>query len=204
VELQLKVLDFCSFIQYIEVNQEKGDEFVLNSAYTTLSNCILITVDDKDRCYYDGMVVICDKQIEYAGPAKNTTPKGRILDMHGKIVMPGLVNTHTHSPSSLFRGFGDDLFLMDWLQNYMWPAEKNLTEELAYKGAALSYLEFLEHGMTTNVDMWYFADAVARAVSSSGLRGIIAAGIFSWPTPQSDNSLQDADDFVAKYTGRQD
>jgi len=145
------------------------------------------------------MVVIKDGLIDYAGPEIEIEPEGERIDMKGKIVMPGLVNTHTHSPAALFRGFADDLFLMDWLQHYMWPMEKNLTAQFAYDGASLSYLEFLKNGMTTNVDMWYYADSLAQAAMRIGLRAVIAAGIFTWSTPESDHSLRDADDFVAKY-----
>lgn len=113
--------------------------------------------------------------------------------------MPGMINTHTHSPSVLFRGLADDMFLHEWLTQHMWPAEKHLTEELTYTGSRLGYLEYLSNGMTTNVDMWYFADAISKAASESGLRTVIAPGIFSFATPQSDQSLQDAADYLAHF-----
>ncbi|HHW93876.1 MAG TPA: amidohydrolase [Clostridiaceae bacterium] len=162
-------------------------------------NCILVTVDQEDHIFEDGMLVIEGDTIQYAGPKVEPLPPGKQLNMRGKIVLPGLINTHTHSPASLFRGFGDDLFLMDWLHNYMWPVERHMTAEDAYHGSRLSYLEYLRHGMTTNVDMWYFSESVALAAQSIGLRSLVAAGVFSWPTPESSDSLHCASEFIEKY-----
>lgn len=164
-----------------------------------MHNCTVVTVDRDDHIYADGMVVVQGDTIQYVGPKMLTLPMGKHINMNGKIVLPGLINTHTHSPAALFRGFGDDLFLMDWLQNYMWPVERYMTSEDTYHGSRLSYLEYLRNGMTTNVDMWYFAESVALAAQSIGLRAFVAAGVFSWPTPESENSLRDACDFVQKY-----
>lgn len=164
-----------------------------------LKNCLIVTVDKEDNYFHNGMLIIRNGIIDYVGPQIDYPTDYSVIDMSGKIIMPGLINTHTHSPAALFRGVGDDLFLMDWLQNYMWPVEKNMTAEDAYHGSRLSYLEFLRNGMTTNVDMWYFSDAVAQAAMSVGLRAVVAAGVFAWATPESADSLRDADDFVAKY-----
>lgn len=166
------------------------------STYITLDNCTILTVDQANTCIPDGRICICGSRIESLGHRDIIQAKGIIHNMKGRIVMPGLVNTHTHSPSTLFRGLADDMYLREWLTEHMWPAEKKLTSEFAYYGSRLGYLEYLINGMTTNVDMWYYADSLASAASESGLRSIMAAGIFSFPTPQSDHSLQDAEDFL--------
>lgn len=167
------------------------------STCITLDNCTILTMNQKNTCIPNGRIRICGSRIEALGHKDDIQTKGILYDMKGRIVMPGLINTHTHSPSTLFRGLADDMYLREWLTEHMWPAEKNLTSEFAYYGSRLAYLEYLTNGMTTNVDMWYFADSLASAAREAGLRSIIAAGIYSFPTPQSDHSLQDAEDFLS-------
>ncbi len=171
--------------------------------YTTLINCTILTVNEKDDYYSDGCIILKNNFIHEIGNSKDINPLGQIIDMNKKLVMPGLINTHAHSPASLFRGLGDDLFLEEWLRDYMWPAEENLTADLAYSGAALSYLEFLHNGMTTNVDMWYFTSSVAKAVERIGLRGFIAAGISTDGSIESFDSLESSVEFIEKYIGKE-
>jgi len=86
-----------------------------------------------------------------------------VLDAAGGIVMPGLVNAHTHAAMVLFRGVADDLKLMEWLQKYIFPAEKiNVTAEFVRAGTRLAALEMIRSGTTTFVDMYYFEDQVAE------------------------------------------
>lgn len=174
---------------------------VAESTYLTLDNAMILTVDSCDRFYANGRIVIRDHVIEEIGPSEQIASRGRTVDMSGRLLMPGLINTHTHSPSVLFRGLKDDTYFRDWLEHYMWPAEKHLNAQRVQAGSRLAYLEFLLNGMTTNVDMWYFGDSVARAASESGLRSLLAVGIFSFPTPQSDHSLEDAEDILERAKG---
>ncbi|MHC1770656.1 MAG: amidohydrolase family protein [Flexilinea sp.] len=162
----------------------------------------VLTMDNDNSYYPDGMVSIQGKRIKYVGPFDETKTTGTIIDMTGKLVLPGLVNTHAHSGSALFRSLADDLFLMDWLQNYMWPAEKLQTEESAYIASALTHLEFLQNGITTNADMWYFPNGVARAVLESGLRTLICTTVFTNGSPETADTLKVAADFVEKYKDR--
>ena len=164
----------------------------------TLSNCKVVTVDALDHYYREGRVIIENGRIQAVGAANEIPIQGQEFNLGGRILMPGLVNTHTHSPSSIFRGLADDLPLRIWLEEHMWPAEKNLTADLALLASRLSYLEYLTNGMTTNVDMWYFAESVMQAAKESGLRSFIAAGIFSFPSPESDDSLGAAEAFLAR------
>lgn len=165
----------------------------------TLIHGIVLTMDNSGSYYPDGMLSIEGKRIICVGPFDETRVIGPIIDMTGKLIMPGLVNTHAHSGSALFRSLADDLFLMDWLQNYMWPAEKFQTEESAYIASALTHLEFLQNGITTNADMWYFPNSVARAVLESGLRTLICPTVFTNGSPETEDTLKVAADFVEKY-----
>lgn len=169
----------------------------------TLENCTVVTVDESDRIFTDGRVVIENGLIIAVGDGKDIEAQGKTLDLRGRLLLPGLINAHAHSPATVLRGLGDDHYLRDWLENYIWPAEKHLTAEYAYCGARLSYLEFLYNGMTTNVDMWYFADSVAKAAMDIGLRAVVAAGVFGFPSPESEHPIQDAMAFVNKYKGRE-
>lgn len=169
-----------------------------NTAYT-LENCMIVTVDSKGSFFPNGKIIIDEGAIVYVGDMTGRKSIGRVFDMERRIVMPGLVNTHTHSPSSMFRGYADDFPLRIWLEEHMWPAERQLTAEFALCASRLSYLEYLTHGMTTNVDMWYFADQIYAAALESGLRSFIAAGIFSFPSPESDDSLEVARSFVESH-----
>lgn len=170
--------------------------------YITLDHCIILTVNENNDCIADGKIVIHDHTIESLGTSDEVESKGKVYDLKGRIVMPGLISTHTHSPSVLFRGLADDKYLHEWLTEYMWPAEKHLTHELTYAGSRLGYLEYLINGMTTNVDMWYFSDAVSQAAEESGLRSVLASAVFGFPSPQSEHSLQDTADYLSRFYSR--
>jgi len=161
-------------------------------------------MDESDHYYEKGKLVIRDDKIFDLGPAALIENKGKIINMKKKLVLPGFVNTHTHSPSSLFRGMADDLKLMDWLYTLIWPAEKHLTKEIVYWGAALSFLEFLRTGVTTFADQYFFSEAIGLAAEKSGLRGFIAPTVFSHPSPETDDPLQAAVDFIEKYKGKEE
>lgn len=175
------------------------DEDVLS-----LINCTILTMDEKENYYPSGTIVIENGRITAIGAGTDILPRGKVLDMGYKIILPGFINTHTHSPSPLFRGMADDLTLMDWLKKVLWPAEKNLTGEMSYWGTSLSCLEFLQSGVTTFADQYFFADYVGQAVKRSGLRGFIAPSIFTNGSPETTDTLQAAVDFIEKYKGKED
>ncbi|MCD6483315.1 MAG: amidohydrolase family protein [Candidatus Aenigmarchaeota archaeon] len=109
---------------------------------------------------------------------KNSAEK--IIDAKNKLVIPGLINTHTHIPMSLFRGLADDLKLDEWLQKYIWPREAKLTKKDVYYGSLLALLEMIKSGTTTFVDMYFHEDEVAKAALKSGLRGYLAYGMIDF------------------------
>ncbi len=100
-----------------------------------------------------------------------------IINGEKKVLMPGLVNTHTHLSMSLLRGLADDLPLNTWLNDYIWPVEANLTGEYCYAGALLACVEMIKSGTTTFNDMYFFMDDVAKAVDEAGLRGTLCHGM---------------------------
>lgn len=144
----------------------------------------VIPVTGRKNVYADGVVLVEDGRIRYAGPrvgAPAAEPGTRVIDAAGKIVMPGLVNTHCHAAMTLLRGYADDMPLMQWLQKKIWPVEDKMTGEDIYWGTALAAYEMLSGGITTFLDMYFFADDTARAIRDTGIRGIIARGVMGSP-----------------------
>ncbi len=104
------------------------------------------------------------------------------IEARDQVVLPGLVNTHTHAPMVLFRGLADDLALMDWLQKYIFPAEaKSVSPEFVRTGTRLAALEMIESGTTAFADMYYFEEEIAKAASEAGLRGVLGQTIIQFP-----------------------
>ncbi|NLY30615.1 MAG: amidohydrolase [Firmicutes bacterium] len=104
-------------------------------------------------------------------------PWDRIIDGCGRLVLPGFVNAHTHLGMTLLRGYGDDLPLMTWLQEKMWPVEEQLTPEDVYWSALLAVAEMIKGGVTTCADMYFHMEAVAEAAAESGIRAFLSRGI---------------------------
>ena len=104
----------------------------------------------------------------------------KVIDADGKIVMPGLINTHTHLSMTLFRGLADDLSLDSWLNDHIWPMEANLNGEYCYIGALLGAVELIKSGTTTFSDMYFYMEDVARAVDEAGLRACLSYGMIDF------------------------
>lgn len=104
----------------------------------------------------------------------------KVIDAKGKILMPGLINTHTHLSMTLFRGLADDLSLDTWLNDYIWPVEAHLNEYYCYIGALLGAVELIKSGTTTFSDMYFYMEDVARAVDEAGLRAVLSYGMIDF------------------------
>jgi 5-methylthioadenosine/S-adenosylhomocysteine deaminase len=123
-----------------------------------------------------GSVLVEDDLIVDVGP-DGGDQADVVIDGAGKVLIPGLVNTHTHLSMSLLRGMADDLPLETWLEDYIWPAEAHLDGDHCYVGALLAALEMIRTGTTCCNDMYFFMDHVARALDEAGLRGVISHGM---------------------------
>lgn len=165
----------------------------------TVTNCTLLTVDKNDTFYEHGSMVISGNRILCLGSADTIKPEGTIVDMGGRLIMPGLINTHTHSHSSLFKNQADDLRLMDWLNKAMWPMEAHLNAERAKAATALSCMEYISSGITTYADQFYFADAIAETASQTGLRCVLAATVFTKPSVETEDTFGLARSFVDNW-----
>src|SRR3954468_18232996 len=150
-----------------------------------VTNGIVITVAPARRVIQAGAVAIDGRDIVAVDTTAAIAARYQAretIDAAGAVVMPGLINTHTHAPMVLFRGLADDLALMDWLQKYIFPAEaKTVSPEMVRIGTRLAALEMIESGTTTYADMYYFEEEIARATRDAGLRGVLGETIIQFP-----------------------
>jgi 5-methylthioadenosine/S-adenosylhomocysteine deaminase len=162
----------------------------------------VITMDAQRRVLEDGAIAVRGDSVIAIGPRAELETKyapAKVINGHGAIVMPGLINGHTHAAMSLFRGIAEDLFLDDWLHAYIFPAEaRNVTEDFTAWGTRLAILEMLRGGITTYADMYYFEDAVARVTKEAGMRGVLGETIIDFPAPDN-KSLPQAFAYTQKF-----
>ncbi|HMA18545.1 MAG TPA: amidohydrolase family protein, partial [Thermoanaerobaculia bacterium] len=166
------------------------------------------TVDANFSVYAPGAVAIRDGEILAVGPAAEVGAKYAArerFDATGKIVLPGLVNTHTHAAMTLLRGLADDLPLDRWLTQHIFPAEKmNVSPGFVYDGTLLAALEMIEGGTTSFADMYYFMSDTARAVDKAGLRAVLGETFIDFPVPDHKDlpeTLAFMRSFVKKWKG---
>jgi 5-methylthioadenosine/S-adenosylhomocysteine deaminase len=168
----------------------------------------VVTMDGSGRVIENGAVAVRRERIIAVGTSAEIAAKYSAADTinaAGKVVMPGLINTHTHVPMVLFRGIADDLMLPEWLQKYIFPAEaKNVDEQFVRWGTRLGCLEMIEGGTTTYVDMYYFEDAVAEETARAGMRGVLGETLIDFPVPDNktwDAGMQYVEKFAARWKG---
>jgi 5-methylthioadenosine/S-adenosylhomocysteine deaminase len=132
-----------------------------------------------------------DGVITEVGEAVEPAPQDEVIDGGGMALVPGLVNAHTHAAMTLFRGFADDLPLMVWLEEHIWPAEARLEPEHVYWGTRLACAEMIRTGTVAFWDMYWHPEAVARAVEDAGLRAVVATPLIDGPDPQQARAAAD-------------
>ena len=163
----------------------------------------IVTMNADRRVIEDGFLAVRGDSIVAVGEhAAADFPKGltaaKTIDARGKIVMPGLINGHTHIPMTLMRGLKDDVTLDDWLRKYIFPAEaRNVTEDYVRWGSRLALAEMIRSGTTTFADMYYFEDAEAEETKAAGLRGFLGETWIDFPAPDTKNETE-----MAAYTER--
>ncbi|NKE05195.1 amidohydrolase family protein [Mesobacillus selenatarsenatis] len=164
-------------------------------------NGTIITGNTNNEVLTNGAIGVEGEKIIYVG----TTPDDvasydERIDLKGNILLPGLVNTHGHTPMSLLRGYADDLHLQTWLEDKIWPLEAQYTPEHAKWGAKLSILEMIRTGTTTFVDMYDNMDEIAKAVEEAGIRGVLCRGIIGFGSEELRQSkLKEAADFAKSW-----
>jgi len=148
----------------------------------------IITMDGSRRIIENGAIAVKGGEIVSVGTAAElrTTRARQTINARGKVIIPGLINTHTHVPMSLFRGIADDLDLNDWLTQYIFPAEaKNVNEAFVRAGTRLGLAEMIRGGTTTYCDMYYFEDAIADETKRAGVRGVLGETVIDFPVPDN-------------------
>ncbi len=149
----------------------------------------VLTMDSTRLIINDGALAVKSDTIAALGPRAEIEGKysaATQIDARGKLVLPGLINGHTHVPMTLFRGLIDDVVLDDWLRKYIFPAEaKNVTEDFVRWGTRLAAAEQIRSGITTFADMYYFEDAVAEETKAAGMRGVLGETFIDFPAPDN-------------------
>jgi 5-methylthioadenosine/S-adenosylhomocysteine deaminase len=139
----------------------------------------IVTMDANDTIIEDGAVAISDGVIVAIGKREDITGKysaRKTISGDDRVVLPGLINGHSHAAMTLLRGVADDLALMDWLNNYIFPAEVEFVDaEFVRVGTELACWEMIRGGTTTFVDMYYYGDVVADVVDRCGMRAMVSA-----------------------------
>ena len=159
---------------------------------------------DSEPLQEDGIsVAIAGSRIAEIGPnLASKYPQAELLTCPQGLIMPGLINSHSHAAMSCFRGLADDLPLMDWLTQHIFPREAQLTEEIVYQSTLLSICEMIKSGTTCFNDMYLFTKEVARAATDAGMRVWIGEGFFDFPSPcygELENGFTYAEELFTTY-----
>ena len=143
---------------------------------TLFSHVSVVTMDARMSVWIDAFVGVTDGKISYLGKKPPEEKPGQIIDGTGMVMMPGLINCHTHLPLALLRGYADDLVLQTWLNDYIFPREEHLDARAVKAATLLGIAECLRFGVTSVSDMYYFDEAIAEAVAESGIKANLSRG----------------------------
>src|SRR3954468_19222674 len=170
-----------------------------------LTNATVVTIDRDFTIYPASGVAITGTGITAVGPDALTYAAGESIDCRGRVVMPGLVNAHTHAPMTMLRGLADDLRLDVWLMGYMMPVEREFVRpDFVSLGTQLACAEMIRSGTTCFGDMYYFEDTVAAAAAAAGMRARCAQTILKFRAPDAasfEDALERAHAFILRWRG---
>lgn len=150
-----------------------------------IHNAMVLTLNDSDDVFDPGVVAIRNDEIAWVGPEDSWPDQfepGERLNMAGGLIMPGLVNGHTHAAMTCFRGLADDLPLIVWLDEHIFPAERKINAAMVYHGTMLACAEMILGGITTFCDMYLFEDQVAKAAHEAGMRALVGEVLYDFPS----------------------
>jgi len=171
-----------------------------------LTNGIVVTMNPNGDVYDSGAVAITGDSITAVGPAHEIIAQysaAQTVDLDSRVIMPGLVNAHTHVPMTLLRGLADDLRLDVWLLGYMMPVEREfVSPDFCRLGALLGCAEMIRSGVTAFADMYYFEEDVAKATAEAGMRALCSQTILKFPSPDAgsyEDSLAYTRDFIQRW-----
>jgi 5-methylthioadenosine/S-adenosylhomocysteine deaminase len=170
-----------------------------------LTNAVVLTMDQQFTVHPRGGVAITGDSLVSVGAAALACQASETIDCGGRVVMPGLINAHTHVPMTLLRGLADDLRLDVWLMGYMMPVERAFVNpDFVRLGTRLGCAEMIRSGVTCFADMYYFEDAIAEATAAAGMRALCAQTVLRFPTPDAssyEESLARASEFIQRWRG---
>jgi 5-methylthioadenosine/S-adenosylhomocysteine deaminase len=156
----------------------------MQQADIIIKNGTILTMDKENTVIEDGLIYVKGDTISRMESGDNITIEAeKIIDAHGGLVLPGLINGHTHAAMSLFRGLADDLPLMDWLNNYIFPAERRIDADFVFTGTLLACAEMIMSGTTTFCDMYLFEEEAARAARKAQMRCLVGEVLYDFPSP---------------------
>lgn len=160
-----------------------------------------ILTQNKKREQLRGDIYIDDQKIVQVSEKPISTEADYKIDGKNKLVLPGLINTHTHIPMTLFRGYVDDMILKKWLEERIWPAEAKLNSKYIEIGTQLGLLEMIASGTTTYQDMYFFEDVIGNVTEKAGLRGFLGFAMIDFDTPEYANKdlFSQCERFIEKW-----
>jgi 5-methylthioadenosine/S-adenosylhomocysteine deaminase len=165
-----------------------------------IKNTIILTQNDK-REQVSGNIFIDDNRIIEISKNPISIEADFKIDGKNKFVLPGLINTHTHIPMTLLRGYGDDMILNNWLEERIWPVEKKLDHKSIEIGTKLGLLEMISSGTTSFLDMYFFEDTIGKVTEKIGLRGFLGFALIDLGTPEysKEDLILQCEKFVKKW-----
>ena len=176
------IRSFVSLILFASLARPQAADLLISGRY-------LVAMDPARRVLEDAAVAVRGGRIAAIGPRaeiEKRFPAARRIHRPNALIAPGLINTHTHAPMSLFRGIADDVNLQVWLEKYIFPAEaKNLNAEFVRWGTRLACLEMLLTGTTTFTDMYYFEEVLGEVAREAGMRAVLGETIIGFPVPDA-------------------